>query len=176
MPSEKLVAFRDPISDLINSCKSVFDFLVEAVGRVGRLGREGRVIIYYDERFEAYARDDLVKLLTITNTPVPDFLQDSFVQTNFAEDYWPESAQSVADGAETSTQPRADGSAASPGANNSIAYTEDITAVVKSDDRILLALIHLRTSARQGQPRDFQRLGERYAKSPVLTPASMATR
>lgn len=77
-PSEKLIAYEGE-GTIVNSFKSAFHYYVEAVGRVGRLGRTGRVKIYYDPRTESYAAEDLVKLLKMTNTPIPDFVESGYV-------------------------------------------------------------------------------------------------
>jgi superfamily II DNA/RNA helicase len=74
MPSQKLVEYDGEKPGRVNSYKSPYHFLVEAIGHVGRLGRDGKVKIYFDPKTEEHAREDLIRLLQVTNTPVPDFL------------------------------------------------------------------------------------------------------
>jgi superfamily II DNA/RNA helicase len=74
VPSEKLTGYEGSTPRRIRSFKAPYHFLVEAIGRVGRLGREGRVKIYFDPQREEYARNDLLKLLEMTNSDIPDFL------------------------------------------------------------------------------------------------------
>lgn len=76
LPSKKMVAFEREKDARVNSYKGVFHYLVETIGRVGCLDREAQVKVYYDPKTEAYAREDLIKLLKFTKMPVPDFLQD----------------------------------------------------------------------------------------------------
>lgn len=63
---------------------SEIDEYIHRIGRTGRVGNKGKATSFYDADIDGRIKDDLIKILSQANQPIPDWLENAGAGQSFA--------------------------------------------------------------------------------------------